>query len=193
MQNVLIVLVGPSAIGKTYWSDHLLKKLKGVLKRVKNTTTRPPRDEIDKLSYEFISKEEFEKKIQKGKFLEYDSYLGNYYGSSLDNITAVLKNHCGIFALTPKGVKALYAYRKEIPLAILLLVPHSKEVLMINYARRGINDPKKQQELFKKAKKFKLPKKIPHIIIPITGSSTDGMLIKSAILGELLKYQRPLT
>lgn len=183
--NVLIVLVGPSAIGKTYWSDYLLKKTIGMVKRVKTTTTRPPRNEADNLSYNFISRKEFEKGIKSGRFFEYDNYLGNYYGSSLDNIKAILKNSFGIFALTPKGVKALYAYRKEIPMIIFLLTPLNKEVLMKNYIRRGIVDDKKQKELLKKSKKFKLPKKIPHTIISITGWPIDETSIETTIFRDI--------
>ncbi|MEK7590496.1 MAG: hypothetical protein AAB454_02185 [Patescibacteria group bacterium] len=186
-KNALIVLVGPSAIGKTYWSDYLLKISKGMLKRVKTTTTRPPRNEADNLSYDFISRKEFEKGIKNGKFFEYDEYLEHYYGSSLKNIKTILKNACGIFALTPKGVKALRAYRKEIPAVILLLTPITEKVLIRNYMRRGIFDDKKQKELLKKSKKFKLPEKIPHIIVPITGLQGDGITIAAAVLSGMLE------
>lgn len=186
-KNVLIVLVGPSAVGKTYWSDYLLKKTKGMMERVKTTTTRPPRNEADNLSYDFISRKKFEKGIKSGRFFEHDEYMGHYYGSSLKNIKTVLKCACGIFALTPKGARALYAYHKEIPMMILLLTPLNEEVLIKNYWRRGIVDDKKQKELLKKSKKFKLPKKIPHIIIPITGSQKDEITIVAATLGGMLQ------
>ncbi len=186
-KNVLIILVGPSAVGKTYWSDYLLRKAKGMMKRVKTTTTRPPRNEADNLSYDFISRKEFKKGIQNGRFFEYDEYLGHCYGSSLKNIKTVLKRACGIFALTPKGAKALYAYHKEIPMVILLLTPLNAEVLIKNYERRGITDEKKQKELLKKSKKFKLPKKIPHIIVPITGLQGDEITIAAAALSGMLE------
>lgn len=63
-EHPLFVLVGPSAIGKTYWIDRLLARFKGKLNRVKNTTTRQKRDEWDEQSYRFISKTEFKRGVK---------------------------------------------------------------------------------------------------------------------------------
>ena len=81
-EEVLVILSGVSGAGK----DTIKKEL---LKRISNAVTLPSftsRDmrpgEVEGDHYHFISKEEFEEKIRKGDFYEYDLHHGNYYGTS---------------------------------------------------------------------------------------------------------------
>ena len=78
---MLVILSGVSGAGK----DTIKKEL---LKRIPNAVTLPSftsRDmrlgEVEGDHYHFISKEEFEEKIRKGDFYEYDLHHGNYYGT----------------------------------------------------------------------------------------------------------------
>lgn len=169
--NHLFAFVGPNAIGKTFWINRLLGHYKGKLQRVKNTTTRLPRDPQDHESYNFISEDEFKKRIGEYWFLEWDQYLGNYYGSSIDDILAVLNQSHGIFAVTPLGAKALYNYRFEINVDLIVLAPSSKDVLLKNYLRRGIKDTKDQEKFLLSAKQFNLPSDIVFNTIIITGDT----------------------
>lgn len=170
--NYLIALVGPRAIGKTFWSDHLLRIFPEKLQRVKNTTTREPRNEKDYESYNFISREEFENGIRENRFLEYDQYQGNYYGSSFEEIKKVLQKSSGIFAITPPGAKALYERRYEINLEIIRMVPEKIEVLKKNFLRRpDLSDTAKQKLLLAEANQFTLPEEINHEFIFITGDT----------------------
>ncbi|MBI5139937.1 MAG: hypothetical protein HZA94_00605 [Candidatus Vogelbacteria bacterium] len=61
--------MGPRAVGKTFWIDYLLETYGSRLGRVKNTTTRAPRDERDHMSYNFISKKEFRNGLRGHRFL----------------------------------------------------------------------------------------------------------------------------
>ena len=46
-------------------------------------TTRHPREaDIDGVTYNFVTKEEFKEEIKKGNFLEFAEYAGNFYGTS---------------------------------------------------------------------------------------------------------------
>ena len=186
-KNFLIALVGPSAIGKTFWSDKLLQVFKNKLIRIKNTTSRAPRNEQDNLSYNFVSREEFEDGIKNQHFLEWDYYLGNYYGTSLAEIRSTLEKASGIFALTPKGALALYQMRFEINVAVLLMTPESPQILQRNFERRGILDPIRQQELFQASKKFVLPENVTHILIPISGEDAKDEQVLTAHIESLLK------
>ena len=171
--NCLFALVGPRAVGKTYWSEKLVAHFDKTLKRVKNTTSRPPRDEKDYESYNFVSRDEFREKLDKNGFLEWDSYQGEYYGSSLETIKFVLQTHSGIFAITPNGAEALYRHRFEINLAIISMQPTHENILEINYSRRNIHDPIKREELLKESKSFSLNPEIPHDILQITGKNEE--------------------
>ena len=80
MKNLLIVLSGPSGVGKGTIVNELLKR--GNYALSVSCTTRSPREgETDGKSYFFISKEEFLKNIREGGFLEYSVHFENYYGT----------------------------------------------------------------------------------------------------------------
>ncbi len=170
-KNELIALVGARAIGKTFWSDFLLKQFTGRLGRVKNTTTRAPRNKEDHKSYRFVKKEDFDRGVKEYQFLEWDEYQGSLYGSSLKEIRRVLKNSPGIFAITPNGAMELNKHRLEINLTTILLVPESKKVLLQNFDRRGIIDPKKRDELLDDAQNFTLPPEVRHQKVVVTGNT----------------------
>lgn len=169
--NQLVALVGARAIGKTFWSEFLLKHFGERLKRVKNTTTRTSRNKEDRKSYQFVREEEFKKGIQEYQFLEWDKYQSNYYGSSLKEIRKVLNKTHGIFAITPRGATALNSHRLEINLTTILLVPELEKVLLQNFDRRGITDPKKHAELLGDAKNFTLPPEVRHQKVVVTGDT----------------------
>ncbi len=187
----LIALVGQSAVGKNFWSERLIENFGSYLKGVKNTTTRdrrPGKEKEDELTYNFVSREEFEDGIAKGRFLEHDEYLGNYYGSSMDSIRSVLSSTNGIFAVTPSGAVALHGRRFEINLTIVLLKPASGVVLKRNLELRGITDPAEQQKLLEQGDKFHLPPEISHKVVEITG---DTFTDRNNLLSAISSLQKP--
>ena len=79
----LIIFTGPSGVGKgTILSDFFKKVDNNIVYSISNTTRQPRDGEINGMHYFFISKEEFEKMISEGMFLEYACYSGNYYGTN---------------------------------------------------------------------------------------------------------------
>ena len=80
----MILLLGKNGSGKTYITRELEEK--GVKKSV-SFTTRPkrPKEEEGK-DYFFVDKEEFEKKIGQGEFIEYKTFRGYYYGTPKENV-----------------------------------------------------------------------------------------------------------
>ncbi|MBI2196638.1 hypothetical protein HYU45_03420 [Candidatus Daviesbacteria bacterium] len=78
---MLIILTGKTASGKDTVISKLLSLLPG-FKKVVTTTSRPPRDgEQSGVDYFFISREDFKQKIERGNFIEYVEYGGNFYGT----------------------------------------------------------------------------------------------------------------
>lgn len=102
----MLVLVGPSASGKTEAVKLLISEY-GMQKLV-TYTSRPMRiHEVDGKDYHFISKEEFEKKIKENFFLEYVEYNHNYYGTAYEDLA-----DNKVVILEPSGVKT---YLKKVP------------------------------------------------------------------------------
>jgi guanylate kinase len=172
-RNRLIAFVGPSAVGKTYWIEHLMQLYGNSLQRVKNTTTRPPRDANDERYYHRVSLEQFNDGIDGHEFLEHDRYLGHYYGSSLAEIRRALQSHHGIFAVTPKGAMELYRCRFEINVSIVLLRPVNEAVLVKNFQRRGEKNSEKIAESLRRASEFRLPAHVEHQVLELTGTRVD--------------------
>lgn len=73
-----LAITGPSGAGKTTLSNYLRQKYNYPF--VVHTTTRKPRADDEEGFYRYISKEEFEEKIDNGEFLFYSSYKERYYG-----------------------------------------------------------------------------------------------------------------
>jgi len=79
--TTVFIISAPSGSGKSTLVARLLQKVPGLMFSV-SYTTRPPRGrERDGKSYNFVSREEFEARIQSGEFLEYACVFGNYYGT----------------------------------------------------------------------------------------------------------------
>jgi len=85
MHGKLFVISGPSGVGKTTLSKHVVTALKDryTIEEDVSYTTRSPRPrEKNGRDYHFISREDFLKKEREGFFLETIRYDGNCYGSS---------------------------------------------------------------------------------------------------------------
>ena len=90
--GLLIVISGPSGAGKTSICNALLKDLSNTIWSV-SATTRPPRDgEISGQSYEFISPDEFARRIEVNEFLEYAQYVGHQYGTPRTPVLSALEH-----------------------------------------------------------------------------------------------------
>ena len=80
-KGALFVVTGPSGTGKTTLVKHALSQIPAIDFSV-SATTRPIRHtETDGVDYHFLSKQQFQQKIQSGDFLEWAEVYGNFYGT----------------------------------------------------------------------------------------------------------------
>lgn len=97
-RGLLIVLSGPSGVGKGTVRKHLVDHYHNDFHFSISMTTREKRTgEVDGVDYFFKTREEFEEYIEQGKLLEYAEYVGNYYGTPLDYVENHLKNGRDVF------------------------------------------------------------------------------------------------
>ena len=90
-RGMLIVLSGPSGVGKGTVRKAIFDQPGNDFQYSISMTTRKPRPgEVNGKDYFFVSKEEFEQKIQAGEMLEYAKYVDNYYGTPLEWINDTL-------------------------------------------------------------------------------------------------------
>lgn len=78
----LIVLSGPSGVGKSTVIAQLMQQRPDLFFSVSLTTRSPRPGETDGVNYHFVSREEFERRVEQGDLLEYALYVDDYYGTS---------------------------------------------------------------------------------------------------------------
>ena len=104
-------------------------------------------NDIPGITYNFVSKEEFERKIQEGYFLEYTNYVGNYYGTPKEFIDEKLKN--GIDVILEIEIEGASNIKKLIPEAVFIFImPPSMEILIKRLKARGTDSKEKILERF---------------------------------------------
>jgi guanylate kinase len=86
--TTVFIISAPSGSGKSTLVSRLLNEVEGLTFSVSYTTRRPRLTESDGFAYHFIEREDFERRIARGEFLEYAEVFGNYYGTH----TGVLEN-----------------------------------------------------------------------------------------------------
>jgi guanylate kinase len=80
-RGLLIVVSGPSGVGKDTLIENLLKLDPNLRYSVSYTTRSPRPDEVDGVNYRFVRRERFERLIEQGALLEHATYNGNLYGT----------------------------------------------------------------------------------------------------------------
>lgn len=119
MKGKFIVVVGPSAAGKTELVKTLLKKIPNSARLV-TSTTRERRPEEKPTDYFFISREEFEKGIADGEFFEYADVYGNLYGSSKKVLEQFRQQYDCVFAVI--DVQGAQTLKAKIPDARVVFI-----------------------------------------------------------------------
>ncbi|WP_295632685.1 guanylate kinase [uncultured Intestinimonas sp.] len=124
----LIVLSGPSGVGKSTVISELLGQRQDIYFSVSFTTRQPRVGEADGVNYNFVDRAEFERMIAAGELLEHAEYVGNYYGTSLKVIQEKLD--AGIDVLLDIEVQGAAKVRAKCPEAVLIfIIPPSFEEL----------------------------------------------------------------
>ncbi|XP_020660596.1 guanylate kinase isoform X3 [Pogona vitticeps] len=102
-----VVLSGPSGAGKSTLLKKLLKDYENVFGFSVSHTTRQPRPgEVNGKDYHFVTREEMQKEIDAGGFIEHAQFSGNLYGTSKAAIQAVqAQNQICILDIDMQGVK----------------------------------------------------------------------------------------
>ena len=143
MRNVLLVLSGPSGVGKGTISE-ILKKSDDMSFSISYTTRQPRVGEEHGKHYFFVSKEEFLKGIENNDFLEYSNHFDNYYGTPKSFVLDKLKSTNVLLEIDVNGALMV---KKSFPDAVLVMIaPPSREELKERLIKRGTESLQKIEE-----------------------------------------------
>lgn len=135
MKNKLLVISGPSGVGKGTLVKALKARRADVVESISCTTRSPRKGETHGKEYFFLTKEEFLRRIAENDFLEYDEHFGNYYGTPKSFVRQMLQEKSVILEIDVVG--ALNA-KKAIPESVLIMIaPPSVDELKRRLIGRG--------------------------------------------------------
>ena len=93
MQNKkgkIVVVSGPSGVGKSTICKAVVNRLDNVCHSVSVTTRPQTKNEVDGKDYWFVTKQQFQEKLDAGQFLEYAEVFGNLYGTPKDKVEQII-------------------------------------------------------------------------------------------------------
>jgi|AMFO01.1.fsa_nt_gi guanylate kinase len=135
-RGLLIVLSGPSGVGKDTVLAQVLNRLDCIRRSVSATTRPPAPGERDGVDYHFVSETEFDRLIETDALLEWAVVHGHRYGTPRKWIEEQLQK--GIDVVLEIDVQGAFQVRERFPDAVLIfLEPPSMEALTERLRQRG--------------------------------------------------------
>lgn len=152
-KGLLIILSGPSGVGKGTVRQELFKDDSLNLAYSISMTTRKPRPtERDGIDYFFVEEDEFKEKIENGELLEYAKFVGNYYGTPRFYVEKLLSEGKNV-VLEIEVQGALQVMAKCPDALTIFLVPPSFEELERRIRGRRTEPEEVVMERLEKARK----------------------------------------
>jgi guanylate kinase len=137
--TTVFIISAPSGSGKSTLVRWLLARDKNLLFSVSYTTRVPRGAEVPGQDYHFISREEFETRVERGEFLEWACVFGDYYGTHCSILErARAENKDLILDIDVQGARQL---KESIPdaVSIFVLAP-SREILETRLRNRSAQE-----------------------------------------------------
>jgi guanylate kinase len=135
---MLVVITGPSGVGKTTIIGSLLKADPHLRYSTSLTTRQPRPGEVDGIDYCFVSDEEFRKAIAEEKFAEWSEVYGEYYGRLRKELEDLMRHGDVLVGIDPQGAMKL---QDKYPEGVFIfLVPRSEVTLETQLRNRETDD-----------------------------------------------------
>jgi guanylate kinase len=119
-EGLLIVISGPSGVGKNTIINNLFAKLPNLNYSISATTRSPRPNEVDGQNYFFLSEEDFLQKINDSEFLEWAKVYHYYYGTPKESVFQILNS--GHDVVLDVDVQGALQIKRSFPKAILIFL-----------------------------------------------------------------------
>lgn len=136
MAGILFIISAPSGSGKSTLVSQLRTLVAGLEFSISYTTRAPRGSEEDGREYHFTSREEFERMVAAGDFLEWAEVFGNYYGTAVSALDHA--REAGKDLLLDIDVQGALQVMKKLPKAVsIFIMPPSPQVLEMRLRNRS--------------------------------------------------------
>ena len=135
----VFVITGPSGVGKGTLIRGLMERLPALQLSVSATTRAPRAGERDGVEYHFLTREEFDRKVAAGEFVEHADYAGRSYGTLRCELEARMRE--GVPVVLEIEVQGARQVRAAMPDAVqVFIAPPSLAALRTRLIGRGTDD-----------------------------------------------------
>lgn len=168
-KGLLIIISGPSGVGKGTVRQYLEKeKDLNLIYSVSCTTRKPRIGEVEARDYFFVSPEEFKKRIEENRFLEYANFCGNYYGTPnefVESLRNLSKNV--IVEIDTSGARQVIHKLKDDKktVSIFIIAPTFEDLEKRIRGRNSESEEKIKARLEKAKEEFELQKFYDYVVV----------------------------
>ncbi|WP_339025080.1 guanylate kinase [Spiroplasma endosymbiont of Agriotes lineatus] len=183
--GLLIILSGPSGVGKGTIREELFKDQNlNLVYSISMTTRKPRSNELNEKDYFFVNENVFQEKIAKNELLEYAKFVDNYYGTPgkyVDKLLLQGKNV--VLEIEVQGALQVLEKRPD-AISFFILPPSFEELTRRIIARRSESEDIVQKRLLKAKREMNITNKYKYVIVNDNLEQTVSE-IKTIIMNEI--------
>jgi guanylate kinase len=152
MKGTIVIMSGPSAVGKDTLLEAWMKRNPKIKKVITWTTRKPRPNEVNGIDYYFVSEREFQDNVENNGFLEHKTVHGERYGTPLKTMRDIIES--GAIAVLKIDVQGALDVMHKIPSAVsIFIMPPSFDALKERIESRGVDSPEQITLRMERAKK----------------------------------------
>jgi guanylate kinase len=161
----VFVITGPSGVGKGTLIRGLMQRIPGLYLSVSATTRQPRPGEQDGVDYHFLTREEFDRRVADGEFIEHADYAGRKYGTLRSEVEDRLRS--GVPVVLEIEVQGARQVRAAMPEAVqVFIAPPSLDALRSRLIGRGTDDPAEVERRLRVAsQELRAREEFEHVVV----------------------------